>query len=190
MGNEAREYLFKECDKNKENRFLSFFTLRYGVNFVLGSSSKYGIAKRRFWESELFGFEYNANNAYKLSMGIFQILNFKYKPRNVDDNRDFISNFKKAYPHQTHLDWILKYENDFLYAKKIKEQTWQEFYNQDAKANNLYTRLQNIQGITPSKDNFLSPYLTYLNTLTQKTFTLENIYCIKNFFWRLRSNET
>ncbi|WP_334094899.1 hypothetical protein [Helicobacter typhlonius] len=184
VGLESQEYLFRECNKDNNSRFLSFFTLRYGVNFLLNNdNAKFGIAKRRFWESELFGFEYDNKKAFKLAIGIFKILNFKYKPREKV-NQDFVAKFQEDYPNQTHLDWILKYENDLLYANNPTnpKQTWQKFYNQDAIANNLDTRLQNIQGIAPSKDNFLSHYLTCLNTLTQKTFNLENIYCIQSFY--------
>ncbi|BBB20387.1 hypothetical protein [Helicobacter cinaedi] len=187
VGIESRKYFFNTCIKDRYNRFLAFFTLRYGVNFLLDNNNdKFGIAKRRFWESELFGFEYDNTKAFKLAIGIFKILNFKYKPREKV-NQDFVAKFQKDYPNQTHLDWILKYENDLLYANKptSPKQTWQKFYNQDAIANNLDTRLQNIQGITPNKDNFLSPYLDYLNTLTQKTFSLENIYCIQSFYGNL-----
>ena len=187
VGIESRKYFFNTCIKDRYNRFLAFFTLRYGVNFLLDNNNdKFGIAKRRFWESELFGFEYDNTKAFKLAIGIFKILNFKYKPREKV-NQDFVAKFQKDYPNQTHLDWILKYENDLLYANKptSPKQTWQKFYNQDAIANNLDTRLQNIQGITPNKDNILSPYLDYLNTLTQKTFSLENIYCIQSFYGNL-----
>ncbi|GAD20191.1 hypothetical protein [Helicobacter fennelliae] len=184
VGNDSRKYFFDICNKDKDNRFLSFFTLRYGVNFLLNNdNAKFGIAKRRFWESQLFGFEYNGNNAFKTAIGIFKILNFKYKPRfilkNYNDN--FIKNFKESL-NQTYLDWIVNYEDKLLYAKKDKNQTWQEFYNADAKTNNLTENFSNIQGITPDKDNILSPYLDYLNTLTQKTFSLENIYCIQSFY--------
>lgn len=33
VGLESQEYLFSECNKDNNSRFLSFFTLRYGVNF-------------------------------------------------------------------------------------------------------------------------------------------------------------
>ncbi|OEX79497.1 hypothetical protein [Campylobacter jejuni] len=62
----SRKYFFDICNKDKDNRFLAFFTLRYGVNFSLNykhnnkdkdkssyqkiyeNSNVYGIAKRRF----------------------------------------------------------------------------------------------------------------------------------------------
>lgn len=190
VGNDSRKYFFDICNKDKDNRFLAFFTLRYGVNFSLDGNSKFGIAKRRFWESQLFGFEYNNNNSFKISMGIFKILNFKYKPRFMlkNYNDSFIKNFKESL-NQTHLDWIVNYESKLLYAKKNTNQTYQEFYNADAITNILATRLQNIQGITPNKDNFLSPYLSYLNTLTQKNFSLDNIYCIANYCENLGANK-
>ncbi len=190
VGNDSRKYFFDICNKDKDNRFLAFFTLRYGVNFSLDGNSKFGIAKRRFWESLFFGFEYNNNNSFKISMGIFKILNFKYKPRFMlkNYNDSFIKNFKESL-NQTHLDWIVNYESKLLYAKKNTNQTYQEFYNADAITNILATRLQNIQGITPNKDNFLSPYLSYLNTLTQKNFSLDNIYCIANYCENLGANK-
>ncbi|EEO24451.1 MULTISPECIES: hypothetical protein [Helicobacter] len=35
VGNNPRKYFFDICNKDKDNRFLAFFTLRYGVNFLL-----------------------------------------------------------------------------------------------------------------------------------------------------------
>ncbi|EKJ5635797.1 hypothetical protein PJO00_001814 [Campylobacter coli] len=122
VGNNSVKYFFDECKKDKDNRFLIFFTLRYGVNFLLNNdNAKFGIAKRRFWESQLFGFEYNNNNSFKISMGIFKILNFKYKPRFMlkNYNDSFIKNFKESL-NQTHLDWIVNYESKLLYAKKTQ----------------------------------------------------------------------
>ncbi|MFV0948468.1 hypothetical protein K1X25_10510, partial [Campylobacter jejuni] len=207
VGDDSRKYFFDICNKDKDNRFLAFFTLRYGVNFSLNykhnnkdkdkssyqkifeNSNVYGIAKRRFWESLFFGFEYKENRAFKMAIGIFKILNFKYTHRKVKDKHTgkikeiseyYVIDFQKEKPNQTYLDWIIKYEDELLYAKKNQNQTYQEFYNADARANNLPEKFRNIQGITPNKDNFLSPYLSYLNTLTQKNFSLDNIYCIAN----------
>ena len=180
VGTKSRRYLFDKCSKDDNNRFLSFFTLRYGTHFLLDNDNdKFGVAKRRFWESQIFGFNDNDDNIFELAIGIFKILNIKYEHRE-NFNGKFVAEFQKHYPNQTHLDWILNYEDKFLYAKKSKDQTWQEFYNSDREANNLSKIFSKIQGITPNKDNFLSPYLSYLNNLTQKTFSLENIYCIQN----------
>ncbi len=187
VGNDSRKYFFDICNKDKDNRFLAFFTLRYGVNFSLDGNSKFGIAKRRFWESLFFGFEYKENRAFKMAIGIFKILNFKYTQGNY--NKYYVIDFQKEKPNQTYLDWIIKYEDELLYAKKNQNQTYQEFYNADARANNLPEKFRNIQGITPNKDNFLSPYLSYLNTLTQKNFSLDNIYCIANYCENLGANK-
>ncbi len=187
VGNDSRKYFFDICNKDKDNRFLAFFTLRYGVNFSLDGNSKFGIAKRRFWESLFFGFEYKENRAFKMAIGIFKILNFKYTQGNY--NKYYVIDFQKEKPNQTYLDWIIKYEDELLYAKKNQNQTYQEFYNADARANNLPEKFRNIQGITPNKDNFLHPYLNYLNTLTQKNFSLDNIYCIANYCENLGTNK-
>ncbi len=216
VGDDSRKYFFDICNKDKDNRFLAFFTLRYGVNFSLNykhnnkdkdkssyqkifeNSNVYGIAKRRFWESLFFGFEYKENRAFKMAIGIFKILNFKYTHRKVKDKHTgkikeiseyYVIDFQKEKPNQTYLDWIIKYEDELLYAKKNQNQTYQEFYNADARANNLPEKFRNIQGITPNKDNFLSPYLSYLNTLTQKNFSLDNIYCIANYCENLGANK-
>ncbi|TLD79366.1 hypothetical protein LS81_010565, partial [Helicobacter trogontum] len=182
VGNNPRKYFFDICNKDKDNRFLAFFTLRYGVNFLLDGNSKFGIAKRRFWESLFFGFEYKENRAFKMAIGIFKILNFKYTHRK-DCNKNFVTEFKTTYSNQTYLDWIIKYEDELLYAKKNQNQTYQEFYNADARANNLPEKFRNIQGITPNKDNFLHPYLTYINQTFAKgavsEYTLNNIYVLK-----------
>ncbi|WP_337196226.1 hypothetical protein [Campylobacter sp. B0100352/1] len=204
VGTASIKYFFNTCNKDKDNRFLAFFTLRYGVNFFLNyqhddkdkdsyqkifeNSNVYGIAKRRFWESLFFGFEYKENRAFKMAIGIFKILNFKYTHRK-GYSEYYIKDFEKEKPNQTYLDWIIKYEDELLYAKKNQNQTYQEFYNTDARANNLPEKFRNIQGITPNKDNFLSPYLNYLNTLTQKNFSLDNIYCIANYCENLGANK-
>ena len=181
VGNDSRKYFFDICNKDKDNRFLAFFTLRYGVNFSLDGNSKFGIAKRRFWESLFFGFEYKENRAFKMAIGIFKILNFKYTQGNY--NKYYVIDFQKEKPNQTYLDWIIKYEDELLYAKKNQNQTYQEFYNADARANNLPEKFRNIQGITPNKDNFLHPYLTYINQTFAKgavsEYTLNNIYVLK-----------
>ncbi|WP_246023815.1 hypothetical protein [Campylobacter taeniopygiae] len=210
VGTDPRKYFFDTCNKDKDNRFLAFFTLRYGVNFFLNyqhddkdkdsyqkifeNSNVYGIAKRRFWESLLFGFEYKENRAFKMAIGIFKILNFKYthrksKKTGKEISEYYVKDFTKEKPNQTYLDWIIKYEDELLYAKKNQNQTYQEFYNADARANNLPEKFRNIQGITPNKDNFLFPYLNYLNTLTKKDFSLDNIYCIANYCENLGANK-
>ncbi|PZT47163.1 hypothetical protein B6S12_10540, partial [Helicobacter valdiviensis] len=212
VGDDSRKYFFDICNKDKDNRFLAFFTLRYGVNFLLDykhddkdknknsyqkifeNSNVYGIAKRRFWESLFFGFEYKENRAFKMAIGIFKILNFGYthrksKKTGKEISKYYIMDLEKEKPNKTYLDWIIKYEDELLYAKNNKNQTYQEFYNGDARAYNLPEKFRNIQGITPNKDNFLSPYLNYLNTLTQKNFSLDNIYCIANYYENLGANK-
>ncbi len=125
VGNDSRKYFFDICNKDKDNRFLAFFTLRYGVNFSLDGNSKFGIAKRRFWESLFFGFEYKENRAFKMAIGIFKILNFKYTQGNY--NKYYVIDFQKEKPNQTYLDWIIKYEDELLYAKKIKTKLIKNF---------------------------------------------------------------
>ncbi|WP_148374294.1 MULTISPECIES: hypothetical protein [Helicobacter] len=109
-------------------------------------------------------------------------MNFKYTHRK-DCNKNFVTEFKTTYSNQTYLDWIIKYEDELLYAKKNQNQTYQEFYNADARANNLPEKFRNIQGITPNKDSFLHPYLTYINQTFAKgavsEYTLNNIYVLK-----------
>lgn len=121
----SRKYLFYECNRNKNSRFLSFFTLRYGVNFKMDCDSlKYGIAKKRFWESELFGSKFVFS--IKIAVDIFSILNFKYKPRE-GYNDDSVKKSKSYYMTQTHLDWIKYYEENLLYLKKIAHKLTKSF---------------------------------------------------------------
>ncbi|ECQ7385187.1 hypothetical protein F0F15_09665, partial [Campylobacter jejuni] len=48
-----------------------------------------------------------------------------------------------------------------------------------------YVAKEEFQGIA----DILSPYLSYLNTLTQKNFSLDNIYCIANYCENLGANK-
>lgn len=94
-----------------------------------------------------FGLEYKLGFNENQAIALYA-LSSKFQIYREKVNQDFVTKFQEDYPNQTHLDWILKYENDLLYANKPSspKQTWQKFYNQDAIANNLDTRLQNIRG--------------------------------------------
>ncbi|EOI3898354.1 DNA-directed RNA polymerase subunit beta', partial [Campylobacter jejuni] len=48
-----------------------------------------------------------------------------------------------------------------------------------------YVAKEEFQGIA----DILAPYLNYLNTLTQKNFSLDNIYCIANYCENLGANK-
>lgn len=113
-----------------------------------------GLTKRKWWESEIFKL-YDDEIFFEDILEIFQNLHIiKF-------------NNKKLY------QYIKEYETRNLTQKNIQT------FKSDSKSRELDERFEfTYDDITTT----LKPHLDYLNTLTQKTFSLENIYCIQSFY--------
>ena len=137
----------------QQNRFLIWFYLRYTIN-TSGGKELLGLTKRRWWESEIFKL-YDDEIFFEDILEIFQNLHIiKF-------------NNKKLY------QYIKEYETRNLTQKNIQT------FKSDSKSRELDERFEfTYDDITTT----LKPHLDYLNTLTQKTFSLENIYCIQSFY--------
>ncbi|BAM32718.1 conserved hypothetical protein [Helicobacter cinaedi CCUG 18818 = ATCC BAA-847] len=140
----------------QQNRFLIWFYLRYTIN-TSGGKELLGLTKRRWWESEIFKL-YDDEIFFEDILEIFQNLHIiKF-------------NNKKLY------QYIKEYETRNLTQKNIQT------FKSDSKSRELDERFEfTYDDITTT----LKPHLDYLNTLTQKTFSLENIYCIQSFYGNL-----
>lgn len=143
----------------QQNRFLIWFYLRYATNTSNGRELL-GLTKRRWWESEIFKL-YNGIS-FENILEIFQCLNI------VTFNKKII------YKH------IEEYE-----ARNLTQENIQIFKN-DSKNRDLDKHFKfTYEYIT----TILKPHLDYLNTLTQKNFSLDNIYCIANYCENLGANK-
>lgn len=104
------------------------------------------------------------------------------------------SNFREANTKQglklpdkyTYLSFMQTYKK----CKEVDEKTeyllreYNTYYTKD-KHYYSYVAKEEFQGIA----DILAPYLNYLNTLTQKNFSLDNIYCIANYCENLGANK-
>lgn len=104
------------------------------------------------------------------------------------------SNFREANAKQglklpdkyTYLSFMQTYKK----CKEVDEKTeyllreYNTYYTKD-KHYYSYVAKEEFQGIA----DILAPYLNYLNTLTQKNFSLDNIYCIANYCENLGANK-
>ncbi|HAA1713346.1 TPA_asm: DNA-directed RNA polymerase subunit beta' [Campylobacter jejuni] len=104
------------------------------------------------------------------------------------------SNFREANTKQglklpdkyTYLSFMQTYKK----CKEVDEKTehllreYNTYYTKD-KHYYSYVAKEEFQSIA----DILAPYLNYLNTLTQKNFSLDNIYCIANYCENLGANK-
>lgn len=168
--------LLKKALKEK-NRFLAWFALRYYADirryFIRNKGTYYS---RRIQEATMFGLN-NKDSNYKIeyfstSLDIFSYLNFNFKEANTKQGLGLPDTY-------TYLSFMQDYKECKEIDKKAKNLLKEyNIYHTKDKHYYSYVGKDEFQDIT----NTLSPYLTYLNTLTQKTFSLENIYCIQNFY--------
>ena len=167
--------LLQKALKDK-NRFLAWFSVRYYADIRQFKNPYYS---RRIQEAAMFGLNNKDSNNqieyFSTSLDIFSYLNFNFKEANakqglgLPDTYTYLS-FMQTYGECKTIDETAK--------NRLKEYN---IYHTKDKHYYAYVGKDEFQDIT----NILSPYLDYLNTLTQKTFSLENIYCIQSFYGNL-----
>ena len=172
--------LLQKALKDK-NRFLAWFSVRYYADVC-----RYHIHKktgtyysRRIQEAAMFGLNNKVSNNqieyFSTSLDIFSYLNFNFKEANTKQGLGLLDTY-------TYLSFMQTYGEcktiDETAKNRLKEYN---IYHTKDKHYYSYVGKDEFQDIT----NILSPYLDYLNTLTQKTFSLENIYCIQSFYGNL-----
>ncbi len=153
----------------KNSRFLSWFLIRYKTN----PRSFIPFLIRACDEADIYLSNPNINKI-NLMFDIFSYLNIKkemieYRIHKIKTNRT-------SYKQDTLYSLALWYENDLNFIP------YQDYIT-DLKT---FQKLKPISQLTKKPINdiitTLKPHLDYLNTLTQKTFNLENIYCIQSFY--------
>ena len=164
--------LLQKALKDK-NRFLAWFSVRYYADIRQFKNPYYS---RRIQEAAMFGLNNKDSNNqieyFSTSLDIFSCLNFNFKEANtkqglgLPDTYTYLS-FMQTYKECKEIDETAK---NLLKEYNIYHTKDKHYYS--------YVGKDEFQDIT----NILSPYLDYLNTLTQKTFSLENIYCIQSFY--------
>ncbi|BAM32672.1 hypothetical protein HCBAA847_1442 [Helicobacter cinaedi CCUG 18818 = ATCC BAA-847] len=167
--------LLQKALKDK-NRFLAWFSVRYYADIRQFKNPYYS---RRIQEAAMFGLNNKDSNNqieyFSTSLDIFSCLNFNFKEANtkqglgLPDTYTYLS-FMQTYKECKEIDETAK---NLLKEYNIYHTKDKHYYS--------YVGKDEFQDIT----NILSPYLDYLNTLTQKTFSLENIYCIQSFYGNL-----
>ena len=167
--------LLQKALKDK-NRFLAWFSVRYYADIRQFKNPYYS---RRIQEAAMFGLNNKDSNNqieyFSTSLDIFSYLNFNFKEANTKQGLGLLDTY-------TYLSFMQTYGEcktiDETAKNRLKEYN---IYHTKDKHYYSYVGKDEFQDIT----NILSPYLDYLNTLTQKTFSLENIYCIQSFYGNL-----
>ncbi|WP_240723850.1 hypothetical protein [Helicobacter pullorum] len=167
--------LLQKALKDK-NRFLAWFSVRYYADIRQFKNPYYS---RRIQEAAMFGLNNkDLNNQieyFSTSLDIFSCLNFNFKEANTKQGLGLSDT-------HTHLSFMQTYKKCKEVDKEAKNRLKEyNIYHTKDKHYYSYVGKDEFQDIT----NILSPYLDYLNTLTQKTFSLENIYCIQSFYGNL-----
>lgn len=164
--------LLQKALKDK-NRFLAWFSVRYYADIRQFKNPYYS---RRIQEAAMFGLNNKDSNNqieyFSTSLDIFSCLNFNFKEANTKQGLGLLDTY-------TYLSFMQTYGEcktiDETAKNRLKEYN---IYHTKDKHYYSYVGKDEFQDIT----NILSHYLTCLNTLTQKTFNLENIYCIQSFY--------
>jgi len=164
--------LLQKALKDK-NRFLAWFSVRYYADIRQFKNPYYS---RRIQEAAMFGLNNKVSNNqieyFSTSLDIFSYLNFNFKEANTKQGLGLPDTY-------TYLSFMQTYEKCKEVDKEAKNRLKEyNIYHTKDKHYYSYVGKDEFQDIT----NILSPYLDYLNTLTQKTFSLENIYCIQSFY--------
>ena len=167
--------LLQKALKDK-NRFLAWFSVRYYADMRQFKNPYYS---RRIQEAAMFGLNNKVSNNqieyFSTSLDIFSYLNFNFKEANTKQGLGLPDTY-------TYLSFMQTYEKCKEVDKEAKNRLKEyNIYHTKDKHYYAYVGKDEFQDIT----NILSPYLDYLNTLTQKTFSLENIYCIQSFYGNL-----
>lgn len=167
--------LLQKALKDK-NRFLAWFSVRYYADIRQFKNPYYS---RRIQEAAMFGLNNKDSNNqieyFSTSLDIFSYLNFNFKEANAKQGLGLLDTY-------TYLSFMQTYEKCKEVDKEAKNRLKEyNIYHTKDKHYYSYVGKDEFQDIT----NILSPYLDYLNTLTQKTFSLENIYCIQSFYGNL-----
>lgn len=167
--------LLQKALKDK-NRFLAWFSVRYYADIRQFKNPYYS---RRIQEAAMFGLNNKDSNNqieyFSTSLDIFSYLNFNFKEANTKQGLGLPDTY-------TYLSFMQTYEKCKEVDKEAKNRLKEyNIYHTKDKHYYAYVGKDEFQDIT----NILSPYLDYLNTLTQKTFSLENIYCIQSFYGNL-----
>ncbi|HDX3383485.1 TPA: hypothetical protein ROD11_001764 [Campylobacter jejuni] len=171
--------LLQKALKDK-NRFLAWFSVRYYADIRQFKNPYYS---RRIQEAAMFGLSNkNQNNNieyFSTSLDIFSYLNFNFREANAKQGLKLPDKY-------TYLSFMQTYDK----CKEVDEKAeylLREYNTYHTKDKHYYSYVakEEFQGIA----DILSPYLSYLNTLTQKNFSLDNIYCIANYCENLGANK-
>lgn len=162
------------------NRFLAWFSVRYYADIRQFKNPYYS---RRIREAAMFNLSNkNQNNNieyFSTSLDIFSYLNFNFKETNTEQGLKLLDKY-------TYLSFMQNYKKCKEVDEKAKNLLKEyNIYHTKDKHYYSYVSKDEFQGI----DNLLSPYLNYLNTLTKKDFSLDNIYCIANYYENLGANK-
>lgn len=185
----SMRYLGKGIENNglikaikNNSRFLSWFIIRYKTNV----NTYVGYIARSADEADIYLSNPNINKI-SLIFDIFSYLNIKkeqIKYRTYQDNES-IENFTTHVKEDTLLNLAKWYENDLDFIR----------FNSQNKVSKISKSniSQIVSNFTKKPINdivaTLKPHLDYLNTLTQKNFSLDNIYCIANYCENLGANK-
>ncbi|WP_246023826.1 hypothetical protein [Campylobacter taeniopygiae] len=162
------------------NRFLAWFSVRYYADIRQFKNPYYS---RRIREAAMFGLSNkNQNNNieyFSTSLDIFSYLNFNFKEANTEQGLKLLDKY-------TYLSFMQNYKKCKEVDEKAKNLLKEyNIYHTKDKHYYFYITKEEFRGIA----DILSPYLNYLNTLTKKDFSLDNIYCIANYCENLGANK-
>lgn len=164
----------------KNSRFLLWFLIRYKTN----PKNFIPFLIRACDEADIYLSNPNINKI-SLIFDVFSYLNIKreiikYRIHKINTNR---TSSKQVHKQDTLYNLALWYENDLDFIP------YQDYIIDLKKIQ----KLKPISQLTKKPINdivaTLKPHLDYLNTLTQKNFSLDNIYCIANYCENLGANK-